>query len=66
MYNEDSKKITVFIPSSSVDIRFKNSNGESKAELQDGLYAILGHDKSFNPNLYLYDNDGILRVEIPF
>lgn len=61
----DSKKITVFMPESTVDIKLDVTNGESTSELEDGLYALLGHDKNFNSNIYLYDNDGILRSEIP-
>ena len=61
----DSKKIKVFTPESKVDIKLETTNGDSNEELTDGLYAVLGHDKSFNSNIYLYDNDGILRVEIP-
>ena len=39
--------------------------GESTAELEDGLYAILGNENSVVPFIYLYDNQGILRGEIP-
>lgn len=39
--------------------------GDSKVPLENGLYALLGHDKSFSANIYLYDNDGIIRSEIP-
>ena len=38
--------------------------GDSINELEDGLYAVLGHDKNFNADIYLYDNDGILRSEL--
>ena len=34
-------------------------------ELSDGLFAVFGLDKSFNSNIYLYDNDGVLRGELP-
>ena len=44
------------MPSTSVDIKLKTNNGESINKLQDGLYTLLGHDKSFNSNIYLYDN----------
>lgn len=33
-------------------------------ELSNGLFAMLGHDKSYNANTYLYDNNGILRSEL--
>ena len=40
--------------------------GESTAELEDGLYAILGNEHSDAMNfVYFYDNDGILRGELP-
>ena len=39
--------------------------GSSTAELTDGLYAILGNENSVVPFIYLYDNQGILRGEIP-
>lgn len=37
--------------------------GESTEELSEGLFAVFGLDKSFNSNIYLYDNEGILRSE---
>lgn len=40
-------------------------NGDSAHELSDGLFAVFGLDKSFNSNIYLYDNDGVLRGELP-
>lgn len=63
--NIKTKEITIFIPESKVDIKLGKKNGNSNSKLEDGLYAVLGHDKSFNSNIYMYDNDGILRVEIP-
>lgn len=70
LYDKDGKKIKtnkidVHIPKSKVDIKLNKQKGQSKEELTNGLYALLGHDKNFNSNIYLYDNDGILRVEIP-
>ena len=70
LYNKDNKvietnTINVFMPETSVDIKLDVKNGKSKSKLEDGLYAVLGHDKNFNSNIYLYDNDGILRSEIP-
>lgn len=41
------------------------SSGSSKTELADGLYAILGNDSSQLDFMYLYDNDGYIRGEIP-
>ena len=40
------------------------TRGESTSELEDGLYAVLGHDKNYNADIYLYDNNGILRSEL--
>ena len=38
--------------------------GNSISSLEDGLYAVLGHDKNYNADIYLYDNNGILRSEL--
>ena len=44
--------------------RSEVEEGNSSEELTDGLYAILGHDKAYNSNIYLFDNAGILRNEL--
>lgn len=49
----------------SVDTTIETENGDSTEALTDGLYAVLGHDKTYNSNIYFYDNDGVLRGEIP-
>ncbi len=61
-----TKEISIDMPNtdSDVDVQLDVENGDSKAELTDGLYALLGHDKNFNSNIYLYDNDGTLRSEL--
>ncbi len=46
-----------------VDNKLEIIEGDSEEELTDGLYAVLGHDKNYASNIYLYDNDGILREE---
>lgn len=51
--------------SSDIDIKLDSSAGESSNSLENGLYTILGHDKNFNSNIYMYDNNGILRAELP-
>ncbi len=43
----------------------KVEKGESKAALTDGLFAILGHDKSKAKNIYYFDNDGVSRGKTP-
>lgn len=39
--------------------------GNSTKKLSSGLFAMLGHDKTDNANIYLYDNSGISRGKIP-
>lgn len=39
--------------------------GDSKVELSDGLFAILGHDKNIAVNTYYYDNQGVFRGRTP-
>lgn len=41
------------------------TEGDSTQEISEGLYAVLGHDKAYNANVYIYDNDGIIRTELP-
>lgn len=43
----------------------KVEKGESKAELTEGLFAIMGHDKSKAKNIYYFDNEGISRGKTP-
>lgn len=50
---------------SDVDIKVQVTDGDSTEELTNGLYSVLGHDKNFNSNIYLYDNNGVLRAELP-
>lgn len=38
---------------------------EAAGELSDGLYVVLGNDDSHLDFMYYYDNDGILRGEVP-
>ena len=43
----------------------KVEKGESKQALTDGLFAVMGHDKSKAVNIYYYDNDGVSRGKTP-
>lgn len=41
------------------------TNLQKDQELTDGLFTILGNDNSNGDATYIYDNDGVLRGEIP-
>lgn len=41
------------------------SSTKTTQKLSNGLFAILGHDKTDNANIYLYDNSGTSRGKIP-
>ena len=58
-------EFTITTPKSKalIENQLKVKNGDSKEELTEGLYAVLGHDKNYNSNIYLYDNEGVLREE---
>lgn len=43
----------------------KVEKGESTVALSEGLFAILGHDKSKAENIYYFDNEGISRGKTP-
>ena len=47
-----------------VDLKLEEIDGDSSEDLSDGLYTVLGHDKNYEANVYLYDNNGILRNEL--
>ena len=61
----DSKEITVDLTGVSVNAQKKLTveDGDSKQELTNGLYSMLGNDSDDQDYLALYDNDGILRME---
>ncbi|WP_216696779.1 aryl-sulfate sulfotransferase [Anaerostipes faecalis] len=39
--------------------------GSSSTKMSNGLFAILGHDKTEAANIYFYDNNGINRGKMP-
>ena len=47
-------------------VKLEKEDGESSENLVNGLYAVLGNDSNKTYFLCLYDNDGIIRSEIPF
>lgn len=47
-----------------VDLQLEETTGNSDSDLTDGLYTVLGHDKNYEANVYLYDNEGVLRNEL--
>ena len=60
-----TKEFTVDLSNVSVNAQKKLDveDGESKEELTNGLYAMLGNESDAQDYLALYDNDGILRME---
>lgn len=49
----------------SSEVVLEVTEGDSKEELTDGLYAILGNDSDEQDYMFLYDNDGIIRSQVP-
>lgn len=45
--------------------QLKVTDGESYEALGNGLYTILGNDSDDQDFMYYYDNDGVIRGEIP-
>lgn len=62
----ESNEITLNCPNLNRknDIKITSKNGESNEKLENGLFTILGHDKNFNANIYMFDDDGYIRSEI--
>ena len=62
---DEEHEFTITTPKSTAEIdnQLEIVDGDSKEKLTDGLYAVLGHDKNYNSNIYLYDNEGVLREE---
>lgn len=62
-----SYSYTINMPKSISNVQTKLETIELSQgqQLSEGLYAMFGLDKSFNSNIYLFDNNGILRSELP-
>ena len=41
------------------------NKGTSKIQMSNGLFAMLGHDKTDAANIYFYDNNGVNRGKMP-
>lgn len=61
----DTKEFTVDLSDVAVngEKKLEVTEGDSKEELTNGLYTMLGNDSDGQDYLALYDNDGILRME---
>lgn len=47
------------------EVILEHTEGESVETLSDGLYVVLGNDSEQLDFMYYYDNNGVLRGEIP-
>ncbi|MBS6373861.1 MAG: aryl-sulfate sulfotransferase [Erysipelotrichaceae bacterium] len=47
------------------DVQLKLEKGTSTEALSNGLYTVLGNDSDDQDFVYLYDNEGVLRSEMP-
>ena len=47
------------------DVQLKLEKGTSTEALSNGLYTVLGNDSDDQDFVYLYDNEGVLRAEMP-
>ena len=62
--NNQSYSYTLNMPKTESDIsnQLEVTQGTSQEEIGDGLYAMLG--KETRSNIFLYDNEGVLRSEL--
>lgn len=47
------------------EVILDKTSGSSTEEVSDGLYVILGNDSTEEDFMYYYDNNGVIRGEIP-
>lgn len=47
------------------EVQLETEEGNSGEELEEGLYVVLGNDSDGLDFMYYYDNNGILRGEVP-
>lgn len=47
------------------ELQLEKTEYSESEELEDGLYVVLGNDSTQLDFMYYYDNDGILRGEVP-
>lgn len=65
--NTDTKKITIDLSEINTlsQLKLETEKGTSTKELSTGLYTLLGNDSDEQDYVAMYDNNGILRMEIP-
>lgn len=65
--NTDTKKITIDLSEINTlsQQKLETEEGTSTKELSTGLYTLLGNDSDEQDYVAMYDNNGILRMEIP-
>ncbi len=63
----DQKNITLDLTNVKInsEVIIKSENGTSTKELENGLYTVLGNDSDEQDYVSMYDNDGVIRSEIP-
>lgn len=60
IYYKEAFRVTTAADSEIPAVSSLNS-GSGTTKLSNGLFAMLGHDKTDNANIYLYDNSGTIR-----